>query len=231
MEDYAMYRPIKLLVPGAALIAGLILAWTSAGRTQTPDSQTKDLLAEMRQREDALLKTLQMLRADLEDVKGQLHKQTAANIELADKMTELQKRADEADLIAKALQVRSENLLAKLKDKDRVQAKTAKRDGAVHEANDATLTPSKENVCGQVSGINSSDHTLIEVNIGKNASLEKHVTLEVFRPGDPAEYVGSLRVFEVYEQRATCRLVSHNPLKKLEIKVGDAVAAGPAVGR
>ncbi len=72
------------------------------------------------------------------------------------------------------------------------------------------------------------DSTVIEINLGKEAGLEKHNTLEAFGPGP--EYIGTLRIFEVYSQRAVCRLVGTNPLKKLSPKVGDTVALATPFG-
>jgi len=76
---------------------------------------------------------------------------------------------------------------------------------------------------GRITKMDPGDAGLAEVDLGKDAGLEKHATLEIFRHGPSSEYIGTLRVVEVYNQRALCRLVSVNPLKKQTIQIGDRV--------
>jgi hypothetical protein len=81
----------------------------------------------------------------------------------------------------------------------------------------------KESSSGRITQIDPADDTLVEVNLGADAGLEKHATLEIFRVGQGEEYVGAMRIFEVYSRRALCRLLSTNPLTKPTVHVGDCV--------
>ena len=47
--------------------------------------------------------------------------------------------------------------------------------------------------------IDAADLTLVEVNLGKETGLEKHNTLEVYRPGPQPEYIGTLH-YGVYDR-------------------------------
>jgi hypothetical protein len=78
---------------------------------------------------------------------------------------------------------------------------------------------------GQITKIDPVDATVVEVNVGKDAGLAKYNNLEILRGKSPSEHIGTLRVFEVYAERAVCRLVSTNPLKRQVPRVGDEVSA------
>ena len=76
---------------------------------------------------------------------------------------------------------------------------------------------------GQITRIDHLDLTVVEVNLGKEAGLAKHDNLEIIRGSASPEHIGTLRILEVHDQRAVCRLLSTNPLKKQVPQVGDQV--------
>jgi hypothetical protein len=78
---------------------------------------------------------------------------------------------------------------------------------------------------GRITKIDPADSTVVEVSLGKDAGIAKYNNLEILRGTSSAEHIGTLRVFEVYAERAVCRLVSTNPLKKREPRIGDEVSA------
>jgi hypothetical protein len=89
----------------------------------------------------------------------------------------------------------------------------------------AGVTPAlvKEGGRGKIIHIDPADQTLVEVNLGSKDGLEKHSTLDIFRQGSPSEYLGMLRIFEVYGQSSFCRIVGTNPIKLQPIQIGDQV--------
>jgi hypothetical protein len=78
---------------------------------------------------------------------------------------------------------------------------------------------------GRITKIDPADATVVEVSLGRDAGLAKYNSLEILRGKSSAEHIGTLRVFEVYAERAVCRLVSTNPLKKQTPRIGDEVSA------
>ncbi len=82
---------------------------------------------------------------------------------------------------------------------------------------------------GRITKIDPTDATLVEVDLGKDAGLEKHNTLEIFRPGPQRDYVGTLRIFDVYKESAFCRLVSTNPVREIRCQ-GWRPGSGPREG-
>ncbi len=76
---------------------------------------------------------------------------------------------------------------------------------------------------GKIVHIDPADQTVVEVDLGKNDGLEKQSTLDIFRQGSQREYLGMLRIFEVYDQSSFCRVVSTNPIKYQPIQIGDQV--------
>jgi hypothetical protein len=81
----------------------------------------------------------------------------------------------------------------------------------------------QEGARGKIIHIDPADQTLVEVNLGSEDGLEKHSTLDIFRRGAPSEYLGMLRVFEVYGQSSFCRIVGTNPIKYQPIQIGDLI--------
>ena len=101
-----------------------------------------------------------------------------------------------------------------------------KKTPALAASEEETITKKEETPNrGRITKIDPTDATLVEVDLGKDAGLEKHNTLEIFRPGPQRDYVGTLRIFDVYKESAFCRLVSTNPVRKYVVKVGDQVQA------
>ena len=160
----------------------------------------------------ALQGDIKELRREIEDINGKLRKQADINDALSKKLAHGNSREEETQIIAQALFVRNENVPPNQRGTERPPA-LIRADLAA-----------KDLPRGQIVKIDPGDQTLVEINLGKDAGMEKHTTLDVFRPGPQNEYIGMVRIYEVYNQSASCRLVSTNPLKKQTIQVGDRVS-------
>lgn len=201
-----MLPRVQWCLLGLALVIGLVAMWS--GRTHDPETPT----------DSALVQEVRTLRREIHDQQAQLRTLAASHGALARELAEWKQR-EEADAVVQATATRTHEarqvLLAK-------HSKDASRRDAAETDIDPNTSPTDQ-VRGKITRIDAADSTLVEVNLGKDAGLEKHNTLEVFRVDPHPEYVGRLRIFEVYSQRAVCRLVSTNPLKRLALKVGDQV--------
>jgi hypothetical protein len=221
-----MLRPMNLLVIGLAFMAGSAVTWYGGRRSQDSAASMQNYLTQMQKRDESILHDLQGLRQEVRVLPTQIT-DPAAGKEDPRQWSDLKRRAEEAELVARALQTRIEDLARKLHEKDLILDKLTNQKGIalagylVAESN----APAAEALRGKITKIEPSDISLVEVNLGKEQGLEKGHTLDVFRGAGPRpEYLGMLRILEAYGQRAICRLVSSNPLKKQALQVGDRVA-------
>ena len=128
--------------------------------------------------------------------------------------------------LAKALQVRNENLLEQLMQARRDLAKLESgKSGITEVASDPNrLNPPAVFVKGQIEKVDSKDG-LVEISIGSDQGLKKYNTLEVYRLNPKAEYLGTLRVVEVYNHRAVGRLIQNTFTTRKTVRTGDQVAS------
>ena len=131
--------------------------------------------------------------------------------------------------LSKAFQVRNESLLEKVRELETKLAKleSGKSGGGLA---DVTTDPNRLNppsvyVKGQIEKVDGKDGTLVEISIGSDQGLKKYNTLEVFRLSPKAEYLGTLRVVEVYNQKAVGRLIRNTFTTRGPVRTGDQVAS------
>ena len=198
-----MSRSLNLPLAGLTFLLGLAIGLAGMSAIRAGGDKT-----------DAVSQEIKDLRRIVENLEGKLKKTVENNDQVAKLVAGMKQRAEESEVINQALYVRNE---LKLQGKE-------PQGNKLPEPITLSLPEANLGTRGQITKIDAADLTLVEVNLGKDAGLEKHNTLEVIRPGSPPEYIATLRVFEVYNQRAFCRLVSTNPLKKQTVKIGDHVS-------
>jgi hypothetical protein len=128
--------------------------------------------------------------------------------------------------LSKALQVRNENLLEQLMEARKLIATLESGKGTI--AN-APTDPNRPNppavfVKGQIEKVDGKDG-LVEISIGSDQGLKKYNTLEVYRLSPKAEYLGTLRVVEVYDRKAVGRLMQSTFTTRKTVRQGDQVAS------
>ncbi|HMF17580.1 MAG TPA: hypothetical protein VKE98_10260 [Gemmataceae bacterium] len=130
--------------------------------------------------------------------------------------------------LSKAFQVRNESLLEQVKD---LQTKLAKLESGKSGGGLADLPtdPNRPNppsvyVKGQIEKVDGKDG-LVEISIGSDQGLKKYNTLEVYRLSPKAEYLGTLRVVEVYNHKAVGRLIRNTFTTRSPVRMGDQVAS------
>jgi len=128
--------------------------------------------------------------------------------------------------MSKALQVRNENLLQQLMEiRQRIAADESGKGGAAVTATDPNRpNPPSVYVKGQIEKVDGKDG-LVEISIGSDQGLKKYNTLEVYRLSPKANYLGTLRVVEVYNHKAVGRLVRDSFIQRGPVRQGDIVAS------
>jgi hypothetical protein len=129
--------------------------------------------------------------------------------------------------LSKALQVRNENLLEQLKEARTQLARL--ESGNKGGLPDLAPDPNRPNppavyVKGQIEKVDGKDG-LVEISIGSDQGLKKYNTLEVYRLNPKAEYLGTLRVVEVYNHKAVGRLIRNTFTTRSPVRMGDVVAS------
>jgi hypothetical protein len=127
--------------------------------------------------------------------------------------------------LAKALQVRNENLQERLLERERYIAKLESGKGG---SSEIATDPNKPNppsvfVKGKINEVGKDG--LVEISIGSDQGLKKYNTLEVYRLSPKAEYLGTVRVVEVYNRKAVGRLVRSTFTTRSPVRLGDIVAS------
>jgi hypothetical protein len=159
---------------------------------------------------EALKKENARLRAELKRARAEA-------LQLTKEKNDLRDRAVAAEIQAKALEQRVQDLLSRVEKLARELAR-AKAAAAGKEAGRAN--PPAEDVKGLVEKVDGSG--LVTLNVGSDAGLAKGHTLEVYRLNPQPKYLGRLRVVEVSPKQSVGKPVGRltAPIQK-----GDEVAS------
>jgi hypothetical protein len=126
---------------------------------------------------------------------------------------------------AEATIARNQELLDQLTEARRKlgELETGSVAGSFTSADPNRANPPAVPVRGSVEKIDAKDG-LVEVSIGSQEGLKKYHTLEVYRLRPQAQYLGRLRIVEVFEHKALGRMV-RSPLSAARpLQEGDLVA-------
>jgi hypothetical protein len=137
-------------------------------------------------------------QSDVVKMRDSLNSEIKKNNELVTTSNQLRDAATAAEIQAKALKERNEQVVAQLQDmaRDVARLKSAAAGGAA-----ATTTvrngknPPPENVEGRITVTDPSG--LVKISIGSDAGLARNQTLEVFRLAPRPTYLGTIRILEV----------------------------------
>jgi hypothetical protein len=190
----------------ATIGAWVLLAFASPGLAQSQKAETE-------------LERLQKINKELENtlskLQGQLLEQTKLANQLRDKVVA-------AEIEAKSLRARLEQMTAKVAEIEKDLARLRAQPGG--EPARPVRNPPRELIEGLVKQVEEKSG-LITVNVGADAGLQKGQTLEIFRlDADPGKslYLGSLRILEVRDKEAIAMPVGR---PRAPIRVGDRVAS------
>lgn len=86
--------------------------------------------------------------------------------------------------------------------------------------------PPSVNVKGVIDKVDAKDPTLVEISLGSDQGLKKYNTLEVFRLNPRPEYLGTIRVVDVYNHKSVARMMrTPYGAGRGPIRAGDQVAS------
>ena len=119
-----------------------------------------------------------------------------------------------------ATKVQLEKLQEQMLEKDRIIA--ALRAAAGEKVTKNPNFPGKF-VKGTITKVDATER-LVEIDLGKVAGIAKGHHLEVYRVKPRAEYLGRIRILEVYEEKSVGRLETRLA-KNQVLQVGDSVAS------
>lgn len=166
-----------------------------------------------------------------EEVKGlnlTVQNRDTAILGLQDSVKKFRTEAIAQENIAKAMQARNENLLARLQDLER---KIALNEAGVGNSGGLTRDPNAPNpptayIKGKIDKVDPQDRTLVQISIGTDQGLSKNHTLEVYRLNPQPAYLGMIRIVDAKEHVAVGKLVRNaNSGKSGPLLEGDIVAS------
>jgi myosin heavy subunit len=126
-----------------------------------------------------------------------------------------------AEIDAKSLKTRNEQLVNNLKNMEKTIQELRVKGGSGGGTNVASENPPPENVEGLVKKVDATSG-LITLSIGSDSGLAKGHTLEVYRLEPSAKYLAKVRIMEVWPHAAVAKPVSR-PLGT--IQEGDHAAS------
>ncbi|MBM4070336.1 MAG: hypothetical protein FJ271_15480 [Planctomycetes bacterium] len=148
------------------------------------------------------------LRKETQDLLVTIKKREEEILDMQKKNKDLRVFAALKDRENQTLQERNEKLLndyqallrQKLEGEKGVEATATVADGN-------RPNPPSVNVKGVIDRIDTKDPTLVEISLGSDQGLKKYNTLEVFRLNPRPEYLGTIRVVDVYNHKSVARMM------------------------
>jgi hypothetical protein len=128
--------------------------------------------------------------------------------------------------IAKAMQSRNENLLARLQELERKIIQNELGTAGPLAKDPSAPNPPPAYIKGKIDKINPDDRRLVQISIGTDQGLNLNHTLEVYRLSPKAEYLGMIRIVDAKEHTAVGQLVRTGISgNRAPLQVGDTVAS------
>ena len=148
-------------------------------------------------------------------IKGTLKDGKPANLEILIKDGKTEIKTADVNAVPEAWRQRVQRLLELIRLQANPQSSAPERN------------PPAVFVKGTIERVDTRDG-LVEVSIGGDDGLKKNHTLEVFRLSPKAEYLGTLRLVEVYHHKAVGRLQQNAIANRSPVRPGDQVASSLA---
>jgi hypothetical protein len=186
----------------------ILVAARTPGQEKEPPS-SKKLQAEIAR-----------LKEEVKALLKEVRRRDEAILILTKEVKVIRQEAVAAQNALAAVKARLEDSLEQMKEKDRIIA--GLRAAAGERAKKIPNFPSKY-VKGTITKVDPQSG-LVEIDLGKDAGIEKNHHLEAFRVQPRAEYLGRIRIVEVYERKSVGRLEMWAPKNRI-LQVGDSVAS------
>lgn len=221
---------MNVTIPTTGILGLLFLFTASVAPLVAQDD--KDIIDQQKREIEKLQLTLKKVEADakaLTEERDKLLKVIAErDAQLLASQTELLKWKNaqlntEAQL--KALQAQNDRLAEKVREMELFLAKKAIIPGKIDPKKLVELNPPAVLMKGTIEKVDGKDRTLVTVSIGSDMGLEKNHTLEVFRLKPAPQYLGSIRIVDVFARSAVGRLIPPPDGRKIALQPGDQVTS------
>jgi hypothetical protein len=167
------------------------------------------------------------LRKETQDLLVVIKKREAEILVMQAKNKELRTFAALKERENQTLQERNEKLLDDYQAVMRQKLEGEKgAEPAITVADGNRPNPPSVNVKGVIDRIDAKDPTLVEISLGSDQGLKKYNTLEVFRLNPRPEYLGTIRVVDVYNHKSVARMMrTPYAAARGPLRPGDQVAS------
>jgi hypothetical protein len=130
------------------------------------------------------------------------------------------------EAVAKQTQARNESLLEQIQDllrRLRLREAGVAEGSLIRDPN--APNPPSTYVQGRIEKIDPKDRTYVQISLGSDQGLKLNHTLEVFRLGADAQYLGRIRIVDAKEHTSLGRLERGSTSSNRILAVGDIVAS------
>ncbi|MSQ94761.1 MAG: hypothetical protein EXR98_09420 [Gemmataceae bacterium] len=158
-------------------------------------------------------------------LKGTLTERELLIINLEAGIAKSNLRAQNFEQIARAHQLRNENLTDELRaiTLAYTRLKSGVNPDAMAIRNPNDPNPPAVKVEGKIEKVEGD---LVLISLGTDHGINKHNTLDVFRLQPDSKYLGMVRIVEANHHSSVCRLIpSGNPAFRPQLKTGDVVSS------
>lgn len=154
-----------------------------------------------------LLAEAARLRKETQDLLVTIKKREEEILDMQKKNKDLRVFAALKDRENQTLQERNEKLLNDYQALMQKNLEGEKGAEPVVAADGNRPNPPSVNVKGVIDRIDAKDPTLVEISLGSDQGLKKYNTLEVFRLNPRPEYLGTIRIVDVYNHKSVARMM------------------------
>jgi hypothetical protein len=194
---------------------------TELKTTQEAWAKDKATIASYRAQEQADNLDRNRRQADADALRAQLKSEYEKNFQLVREVNKARDEMVQAQIAARTFKDRNSQLEAALRDSQRELAQL-KASGVSRVAGglaSTSVNPPPANVEGLV---RRADGNLVTISLGSDAGMARGQTLEVFRLGQNAKYIGRIRIVDVTAKEAVGQVVGR---VSTPIQVNDRVAS------
>jgi hypothetical protein len=164
-------------------------------------------------------------QTDTNILRGELKKSMDKNFQMQQEMNQFRDEMVTAQIAARTLKDRNSQLESQLQDLARSLAQAKATLSAGPTAARTGVNPPPEDVEGVV---RRAEGNLVTISLGSDAGLARGQTMEIFRLGEKARYVGSIRLVEVTPTQAVGSVIGK---PSTAIQTNDRVASRIMSGR
>jgi hypothetical protein len=205
---------------------------------EAEEAKLNQMIADLKTKAKGNEETLRLALADQERLKTELvdRNKTISDREQALVKMEADRNKYHQNAIslegrAKALQERNEALMEELVNKTKELARVVARGPGGTEAGASLIRSTGEpnlppvKVKGRIERVDATEPSLVQISLGSDQGINRNNTLYAYRSNPKVEYLGQIRIVDVYPTRAVGRLEIPPGGVRHALKEGDSVSS------